>query len=105
MQAARRTTSLEGVLAGSDLVVLRHPRAVVLTAEVLEDARRLESISFAIPSKTSRSSSSAPGAVRISITWRSVRRFAVQMMSVERPIGASRRSADVTSFLTWKGTL
>ena len=26
------------------------------------------------------------------------------MMSVERPIGARRRSAEVTSFLTWKGT-
>ena len=58
----------------------------------------------AISSKTSRSSSSAPGAVRISITWRSVRTFAVQMMSVLSPSGASRRSADVTSFLTSNGT-
>ena len=42
--------------------------------------------------------------MRISITWRSVRALAVQMMSVLRPIGARRRSAEVTSFLTWKGT-
>ena len=54
-------------------------------------------------SKTRRSSSSAPSAVRISITWRRVRTFAVQMMSVLRPIGASRRRAEVTSFLTREG--
>ena len=42
--------------------------------------------------------------MRISITWRSVRALAVQMMSVLSPIGARRRSAEVTSFLTWNGT-
>ena len=42
--------------------------------------------------------------MRISITWRSVRALAVHTMSVLRPIGARRRSAEVTSFLTWKGT-
>ena len=39
----------------------------------------------ATSSNTLRSSSSAPSAVRISITWRSVRALAVQMMSVLRP--------------------
>ena len=61
-------------------------------------------ITRAISSNTSRISSSAPGAVRISITWRRVRALAVHRMSVLRPVGASRRSAEVTSFLTWKGT-
>src|SRR5665213_1947135 len=58
----------------------------------------------AILSNTLRSSSSAPSEVRISITCLSVRAFAVHTMSVERPIGARRRSAEVTSFLTWNGT-
>ena len=38
------------------------------------------------------------------MTCLSVRTFAVQTMSVLRPIGASRRSAEVTSFLTEKGS-
>ncbi len=45
----------------------------------------------AILSNTRRSSSSAPSAVRISITWRRVRALAVHTMSVLRPIGARRR--------------
>lgn len=52
---------------------------------------------------TRRNSSSAPGADRISMTWRKVRAFAVQMMSVLRPIGARRRKAEVISFLTANG--
>ena len=57
----------------------------------------------AISSNTRRSSSSAPSAVRISITWRKVRALAVHRMSVERPIGASlrKRGGDLLLDVKW----